>query len=850
MRFRKRRPAPETGPQDYRDVPVPSVTVTDTGDAAAEDGGTAVTGHRGPVPRQNGPVSQGPVQVARSGPAGASHGSIAVTGALSVGGDLTVNPAPVPREATSWPVLIGTVPAEPSAFQPRTDLRERIDQAWTGRTAVVLTQVLAGGGGVGKSHLAAACARQALAQRTDLVAWVDASQVDRLLSSYAQAALRVHAPGATGQDAEADARAFLAWLATTERTWLVVLDDITDPTAIGSWWPPAPAGGAGRVLATTRRRDALLSGGGRTVVDVDTYTPAEAVAYLRQRLTDAGAVHLLDEQAGVLVEELGWLPLALSHATAYMINEDTTCTDYLRLFADRQLRLDRLLPAGADGEGYGRQVTAALLLSLDAAQACEPAGLALPALRLAAHLDPAGHPRDLWTTNPVTEYLTTHRTPPTETEPTGTQAGQGGEGAGQAELQERVDAGQARAALRVLHRYGLLTDDARAGNRAVRLHALTARATRETTPDADTPAIVRTAADALYELWPAEDHSGWDLAASLRANTDALAGHAADHLWTPDGHPVLHRAGRSLLNAGLYDAAVTYWERLAAQAERGLGPDHPHTLTARGNLALSYRQAGRTSKAIALLEQVAADRERLLGPHHPHTLGARGNLATSYWQAGRTSEALAIEEQLVADRERGLGPDHPHTLTTRGNLATSYRQAGRTTEAIALLEQAVADSERILGPHHPHTLGARGNLAASYWQAGRTSEALAIEEQVAVGSERILGPDHPDTLTARGNLAGSYRQAGRTTEAIAIEEQVAADSERILGPDHPDTLGARGNLATSYRQAGRTSEAITLLEQAAADSERILGPDHPHSVVVVEALRVWVREGKQRGRRS
>ncbi|WP_220472718.1 hypothetical protein [Streptomyces sp. SCUT-3] len=69
----------------------------------------------------------------------------------------------------------------------------------------------------------------------------------------------------------------------------------------------------------------------------------------------------------------------------------------------------------------------------------------------------------------------------------GAGAGQGGEGADQAELQERVDAGQARAALRVLHRYGLLTDDARAGNRAVRLHALTARATRETTPTPTPP---------------------------------------------------------------------------------------------------------------------------------------------------------------------------------------------------------------------------------------------------------------------------------------------------------------------------------------------------------------------------
>jgi len=48
-----------------------------------------------------------------------------------------------------------------------------------------------------------------------------------------------------------------------------------------------------------------------------------------------------------------------------------------------------------------------------------------------------------------------------------------------------------------------------------------------------------------------------------------------------------------------------------------LGDEHPATLSARANLAASYRQAGRTHHAIDLLERVLADRERLLGDEHP-----------------------------------------------------------------------------------------------------------------------------------------------------------------------------------------------------------------------------------------
>ncbi|MFF2674375.1 tetratricopeptide repeat protein [Streptomyces niveus] len=68
-------------------------------------------------------------------------------------------------------------------------------------------------------------------------------------------------------------------------------------------------------------------------------------------------------------------------------------------------------------------------------------------------------------------------------------------------------------------------------------------------------------------------------------------------------------------------------------------------------------------------ERVLADRERTLGPDHPATLNARNNLAVSYSDAGRLQDALHLHERVLADRERALGPDHPATLGARNNLA-------------------------------------------------------------------------------------------------------------------------------------------------------------------------------------
>jgi tetratricopeptide (TPR) repeat protein len=639
----------------------------------------------------------------------------------------------------------------------------------------------------------------------EMIAWVPASSRNALVSTLAEAAERVGITVEEGTEEEIAARAFVEWLAVTDRSWLTVFDDVSDPRMLDEWWPTGGTG-TGWLLATTRRRDAAVTARGRQMVDVGLFSPEESRNYFRERFSASGRFRLLDDAVDALAELLGHLPLALSHAAAYMIDRDVTSSAYSSLFNDRRSKLVDVMPEQADAEGYGRALATTWSLSIEAANEQDPAGLALPAIRLASVLDPQGHPDCIWDTESIRKYL------------------QSPSPLSGAELP--------RHALGVLQRFSLV-DHTGDGARGVTMHALTQRAVIEASDDADEQVVdqsIRVAADSLLEAWPT-DFTNSELTISLRANADALIRRRPNGalIW-PEVHSLILRSGQSLYESGLYLAAIQYFEDIKGRVERILGPDHPDTLGVRSDLAMSYWFAGRTAQAIAIEEQVLVDRERILGSDHPDTLTARANLAGSYWSAGRTAEAIAIEEQVVADCERILGNEHSNTLSARANLATSYQTAGRTAEAISILEQVVADRERILGPEHPDTVSARANLATSYWSAGRTAEAIAILEQVVADSERILGPEHPDTVRAQANLAASYRSAGRTAEAIVIGGQVVADLERILGSDHPETVRSRANLAASYRSAGRTAVAIAIEEQVVADRERILGPEHPDTV--------------------
>jgi PST family polysaccharide transporter len=217
------------------------------------------------------------------------------------------------------------------------------------------------------------------------------------------------------------------------------------------------------------------------------------------------------------------------------------------------------------------------------------------------------------------------------------------------------------------------------------------------------------------------------------------------------------------------------------------------------NLAYAGPQAGWLTQAVALHERVLADRERLLGPDHPHTLASRHNLAHAYRQTGWLTKAIPLYEQTLAGWTRLLGSDHPRTLRSNNYLAAAYCEAGRLAEAIHLYERTLADRWRLLGLGHPSTVRSSSYLAAAYRAAGRLAEAVPLYEQAFTGWRQLLGPDDPSTLRSGNHLAVAYSEVGRLAEAVPLYEQTLAGCRRVLGNNHPLTRKVRRNLSVTQK---------------------------------------------------
>ncbi|MCI3276987.1 tetratricopeptide repeat protein [Streptomyces cylindrosporus] len=808
-----------------------AVEVSDTGNAAAASGATTVTGYQGPVPGTDG--APGAVRVSGTGDAIAFGGGLANAGYIhqvSVK-KLTMVQQRVPQEPAPWPHQIGVIPSRAQSFQHRTEV-DRLRAPVEGGGTAVLSQVLTGMGGVGKTQLAADYARAAWEDGSlDVLVWVAASAQSPMVTGYAQAGVELCR--ADPDNPEQAAKQFLAWLAPKAGQrpcrWLVVLDDVADPDDLianlddpdtrYSLWPPASP--YGRTLVTTRRRDSALFGDGRRRIEVGLFTEAEAVAHLNASLAAHGRSEPADQLTGLALD-LGYLPLALAQAAAYLVDSGLGAAAYRDLLADRATRLVDTAPDRLPDE-QAVPLAAAWSLSIERADTLRPAGLARPMLHLAALLDANGIPHDVLTSRPALAHLTAHRTRIGPDVPGGS---------------EPVSPRDAVHALRALHRLSLIVHTPDTPHQAVRVHQLTQRATRDSlTPDQHDEYVV-TAADALLAAWP-DIERDTALAQALRVNTVALTPIAEDALYGQDTHEVLYLLGESLGGSGQVSAAAAYFRHLVDTTTFHLGPDHPDTLTARERLGYWRGCAGDGSGAAVAFADLLPDRVRVLGPHHPDTLATRRELARWRRVMWDLAGAAAILADLLSDCLRVLGPDHPDTLATRWTMARLQAFSGDAAGAAGAFAKLLADRDRVLGPDHSDTLATRREVARWRGVDGDAAGAAAMLADLLPDCLRVLGPDDINTLITRRLLARFRREAGDAVGAAAALAELMPDCLRVLGPDHNDTIITRREMAVSLGEVGDAAGAAEAFAKLLSDCRRALGPDHYETLIVRHELAYW-----------
>ena len=202
------------------------------------------------------------------------------------------------------------------SFKGREDILSRIDEAFSiGRGPRIA--VLQGMGGQGKSQIALEYCHRKRNNPYTAIFWVDATSESTVIGSFQPISEHIKKPTDHLHDSSARIafvlRAFTSW----STSWLMVFDNYDDPDAFPNVKDFIPESEFGAILVTGRHADAgtLVVEHSSNHIELDGLEKEAALDLLiEQSETKEPDV----EEAEKIVERLGYHPLAITQAGAYI----------------------------------------------------------------------------------------------------------------------------------------------------------------------------------------------------------------------------------------------------------------------------------------------------------------------------------------------------------------------------------------------------------------------------------------------------------------------------------------------------------------------------------------------------
>ena len=565
-----------------------------------------------------------------------------------------IPPEPVEPQHTYKPTLsIWNVPYRQNPyFTGRKELLETLHQTLTTEHTTALTQpqAITGLGGIGKTQTAL---EYAYRHRKDyrVIWWLRAEEPTTLAADYAQLAIELGLPEQEATEQAVQIQAVRNWL-EQHTDWLLIFDNAEERHDIR---PYVPQIGSGQVLITSR--NPIWDGLGATLT-IAVMQPEEALAFLAKRTNDSDL-----QAAATLAETLGYLPLALEQAAAYIRENSISLDHYQALF---QKHHAQLLQHQHLATQYPDTVATTWELAFQEVQKTAPAAADL--LNLCAFLAPDAIPLDM-----IIEGATCvpKRLAKTIIDPLA--------------LNQLVNP--------LLH-YALVQ---REGNTLI-LHRLVQGVLRDRLNSTTQRRWAERAVQIVNQAFPNSGFTTWTRCEQLLPHAQSCA------RWIKKWEFISKEAGYVLFKMGfyLYDrAAYTQAEPLYQRAldirEKALGPEHPNVAQSLNNLAELYRTQGQYAQAEPLYQRALGIREKALGPEHPDVATSLNNLAALYYAQGQYEQAELLYQRALDIYEKALGPEHPDAATIRENLEMCYESQGQAIKAKPLYQRVLTIFKKILG---------------------------------------------------------------------------------------------------------------------------------------------------------
>ncbi|KAG8734296.1 hypothetical protein FRC12_018566 [Ceratobasidium sp. 428] len=653
--------------------------------------------------------------------------------------------------------------------------------------------VLHGLGGTGKTQIVSRYIEMTR-DEWDEVVYVDASSHEAITNSY-QDFFRLK-----GKGTSVSFDSCFYW--PVSGRWLLVFDGADDPTSgIDKFFPKDWFARRCYILITSRHRDlSLLARGPQSDCHISGMSGNDSHELL-MKTARLQADELTDEEneaAVALVQDFGYLPLAIAHAGAYIWKSSRTIAQYRSIYLkQKQTLLEEYGKMPIKIDSYERTVHATWMLSYE--RLSDNAKHLLWLLSF-LHLD--GIPGDIF--QRAKTYLATNspQIPPTEHE-----------------LKIRLLAERHLAVwsdaegqwseldflpiISELLSLSLVKYDRI--NQTYSLHALV-----HTWAATVVPNKTETLNCAAFLLAAS---AGWSSKLEDVVFRRKLVLHVDNVMsqGSVTSANLISEFVQVYLDNLRFAQAAALTAQVIDATSQTLGDKHPMTLAKQSLLASVYGHQDRWKDAEMLQIQILDDRRKVLGAGCVDTLDSLNDLAQTYSEQGRFKESETLAAESLAIRQRVFGEGDSGCLATMALLSDVLRKQNKVEKFNTMLDSAL----RALGSCGDFPVASSlEDLAFSYAKRGqlRFNQKMMMHHLIARG--KFFGRNHPETLRAECWLATAryYNHQGglKTTESW---ENIVKRLKDRLGEEHPSTLSGMGWLAESYHSKMELEKAEALQQR-------------------------------------
>ena len=264
----------------------------------------------------------------------------------------------------------------------------------------------------------------------------------------------------------------------------------------------------------------------------------------------------------------------------------------------------------------------------------------------------------------------------------------------------------------------------------------------------------------------------------------------------------------------------------------------PWTVIFLAKSSFVYFECGELRHCENCLRQILDFNRKYLGETHVRTEQVILGLLEAFWHQGQVYEAAQLAEQTLRHYLKRLGQSHIRTLKMKRRLGELRCHQGRLAESIELLTEAKSGLGHQLSDQDAETCEALWELGITLRYCYCFKEALLYHERAVAGLKHSLGETNVLTLFAIEELSNTYEslatarvksqpqlsrkylETAKSYTTFVLEQRMKQIGETQLA-----TRNAQHNLARIKGFLGEFEEAETLNSTLVAMGTRQYGHD-------------------------